>query len=203
MIKSRAQEILGRQEVQSILDTLKKDFSAVVEEANKHFTVGEIQKVMQGLLREQVSIRNTVSILETMCDYAAITKKTDVLVEKVRQRLGRQICLQYADEKKTIHVLTIEPYFVEKLDASRVETINGPIAALEPSDQRNWISALSASIVAVQEKGYLPIILAPEAVRILIKSSTEREMPNLVVLSVPEIDKEIRIESLGEIKVGS
>ena len=158
---------------------------------------------MQGLLREQVSIRNTVSILETMCDYAAITKKTDVLVEKVRQRLGRQICLQYADEKKTIHVLTIEPYFVEKLDASRVETINGPIAALEPSDQRNWISALSASIVAVQEKGYLPIILAPEAVRILIKSSTEREMPNLVVLSVPEIDKEIRIESLGEIKVGS
>jgi flagellar biosynthesis protein FlhA len=203
MIKSRAQEILGRQEVQSILDTLKKDFSAVVEEANKHFTVGEIQKVMQGLLREQVSIRNTVSILETMCDYAAITKKTDVLVEKVRQRLGRQICLQYADEKKTIHVLTIEPYFVEKLDASRVETINGPIAALEPSDQRNWISALSASIVAVQEKGYLPIILAPEAVRVLIKSSTEREMPNLVVLSVPEIDKEIRIESLGEIKVGS
>jgi len=135
MIKSRAQEILGRQEVQSILDTLKKDFSAVVEEANKHFTVGEIQKVMQGLLREQVSIRNTVSILETMCDYAAITKKTDVLVEKVRQRLGRQICLQYADEKKTIHVLTIEPYFVEKLDASRVETINGPIAALEPSDK--------------------------------------------------------------------
>ena len=203
MIKSRAQEILGRQEVQSILDTLKKDFSAVVEEANKLFSVGEIQKVMQGLLREQVSIRNTVSILETMCDFAAITKKTDVLIERVRQRLGRQICLQYADDNKTLHVLTVETYFLEKLEQSKIETIDGPLAVLEPSDYRNWISALSTSIVAVKERGYQPIILAPEAVRILIKSSADREIPDLVVLSIPEIDKEIKIESLGEIKVGS
>lgn len=203
MIKSRAQEILGRQEVQSILDTLKKDFSAVVEEANKLFSVGEIQKVMQGLLREQVSIRNTVTILETICDFAPITKQTDVLIERVRQRLGRQICLQYADDNKTLHVLTVEPYFLEKLEQSKIETIDGPLAVLEPNDHRNWISALSASIVAVQEKGYLPIILAPEAVRVLIKSSADREIPDLVVLSIPEIDKEIKIESLGEIKVGS
>ena len=203
MIKSRAQEILGRQEVQSILDTLKKDFSAVVEEANKLFSVGEIQKVMQGLLREQVSIRNTVTILETMCDFAPITKQTDVLIERVRQRLGRQICLQYADDNKTLHVLTVETYFLEKLEQSKIETIDGPLAVLEPSDYRNWISALSTSIVAVKERGYQPIILAPEAVRVLIKSSADREIPDLVVLSIPEIDKEIKIESLGEIKVGS
>ena len=203
MIKSRAQEILGRQEVQSILDTLKKDFSAVVEEANKLFSVGEIQKVMQGLLREQVSIRNTVTILETMCDFAPITKQTDVLIERVRQRLGRQICLQYADDNKTLHVLTVETYFLEKLEQSKIETIDGPLAVLEPSDYRNWISALSTSTVAVKERGYQPIILAPEAVRVLIKSSADREIPDLVVLSIPEIDKEIKIESLGEIKVGS
>lgn len=202
MIKSRGAEILGRQEVQSIIDTLKKDYSAVVEEATKLFTVGEIQKVMQGLLREQVSVRNMVAILETMCDFAPVSKKAEILVEKVRQRLGRQICQQYMDDKKTLHVITIEPSFLERLAASRVDTVNGPIAALEPVDHRNWISSLSASIAAVQDKGYMPIVLCPEAVRILVKASTEREMPNLVVLSVPEIDKEIRVESLGEIKVG-
>ncbi len=202
MIKSRAAEILGRQDVQSILDTLKKDYPSVVEETVKAFTTGEIQKVMQGLLREQVSVRNTVAILETMCDFASVTKKADILVEKVRQRLGRQICQQYIDDKKTLHVITIEPSFLERLAASRVDTVNGPVAALEPVDHRNWISSLSASIASVQDKGYMPIILCPEAVRILVKASTEREMPNLVVLSVPEIDKEIRVESLGEIKVG-
>ncbi|MBP7480518.1 MAG: flagellar biosynthesis protein FlhA [Spirochaetaceae bacterium] len=202
MIKSRAAEILGRQEVQSIIDTLKKDYSAVVEESTKTFTVGEIQKVMQGLLREQVSVRNMVAILETMCDFAPVSKKAEILVEKVRQRLGRQICQQYMDDKKTLHVITIEPSFLERLAASRVDTVNGPIAALEPVDHRNWISSLSASIASVQDKGYMPIILCPEAVRILVKASTEREMPNLIVLSVPEIDKEIRVESLGEIKVG-
>ncbi len=202
MIKSRGAEILGRQEVQSIIDTLKKDYSAVVEEATKLFTVGEIQKVMQGLLREQVSVRNMVAILETMCDFAPVSKKAEILVEKVRQRLGRQICQQYMDDKKTLHVITIEPSFLERLAASRVDTVNGPIAALEPVDHRNWISSLSASIAAVQDKGYMPIVLCPEAVRILVKASTEREMPNLVVFSVPEIDKEIRVESLGEIKVG-
>lgn len=202
MIKSRAAEILGRQEVQSIIDTLKKDYSAVVEESTKAFTVGEIQKVMQGLLREQVSVRNMVAILETMCDFAPVSKKAEILVEKVRQRLGRQICQQYMDDNKTLHVITIEPPFLERLAASRLDTVNGPIAALEPVDHRNWISSLSSSIASVQDKGYMPIILCPEAVRILVKTSTEREMPNLIVLSVPEIDKEIRVESLGEIKVG-
>ena len=83
-----------------IIDELSKTYSAVVEEVNKMFTIGEVQKVMQGLLKEQVSIRNTVAILETIADYGAMTKSTELLVEKVRQRLGRQICLQYCDENK-------------------------------------------------------------------------------------------------------
>lgn len=202
MIKKHASEILGRQEVKGILDETQKTFSAVVDEVNKIFTVGEVQKVFQGLLEEQVSIRNTVVILETMADYGSITKKTDILVEKVRQRLGRQICLQYADENHVIHVLTVEPGFIQKLVASRYDSSKGPVAALDPVEQRQWISSLSNSIAAIQDKGYMPIILCPEEARILIKVSTEREMPSLVVLSVPEIDKEIKIESLGEIKVG-
>jgi flagellar biosynthesis protein FlhA len=202
IIKRHAAEIIGRQEVQSIVDALRKDYPAVVDEVTKIFNMGEIQKVLQRLLKEQVSVRNTVVILETMADFGPTTKRTDILVEKVRQALGRQICLQYADENRTLHVLTIEPEFLQVLVDSRVDTVNGPMAALEPKQQRTWISALSMAAAAVQEKGFMPVILCPEEARILVKASSEREMPGLVVLSVPEITSDIKVESLGEIKVG-
>ena len=202
MIKKHASKILGRQEVKSILDELSKTYTAVVDEVNKIFSIGDVQKVMQGLLKEQVSIRNTVDILETMADYGVMTKKTEILVEKVRQRLGRQICLQYCDENKVLHVLTIEPAFIQKLVNSKYETSSGYGVALEPVDHRQWISSLSNYIASVEGKGYLPVILCPEEARMLVKISTEREMPKLVVLSIPEIDKEIKLESLGEVKVG-
>ncbi len=203
LIKAHAAEILGRQEVQSIVDTLKKEYPTAVEEAMKLFTVGEIQKVLQGLLREQVSIRNMVAIFETIADFGPITKKPEILIEKVRQALGRQICLQYADESKTLHILTVSQGFLQKLIESRIDTVNGPIAALDPVLQREWISALSTSVALSQGKGYMPIILCPEEARALVKASTEREMPSLVVISVPEITNDIKLENLGEIKVGN
>ena len=144
-----------------------------------------------------------VVIFETLADFGPVTTQTDVLVEKVRQALGRQICLQYADENRIMHVLTVEPGFLQKLVAGRVNTVNGPISALEPADQHNWIAAVSAAVAAAQGKGFMPVILCPEESRILIKASTEREMPNLVVLSVPEIVNDIKLENLGEIKVGA
>ena len=202
MIKQHAADILDRQAVKGILDELQKTYSAVVDEVTKMFTVGEIQKVMQGLLREQVSIRNTVAILETMADYGSLTKKTEFLVEKVRQRLGRQICLQYCDDKKVLRVLTIEPSFVQKLVNARYETTNGVGVMLDPVEHRQWISSLSNYIASVEDKGFFPVIICPEEARVLIKASTEREMPKLVVLSIPEIDKEIKLESLGEVRVG-
>ncbi len=202
LIKAHASEILGRQEVQSIVDTLKKEYPTAVEEATKLFSIGEIQKILQGLLREQVSIRNMVVIFETIADFGAITKKTDILVEKVRQALGRQICQQYSDENKTMHVLTVAQDFLVKLVESKVDTLNGPIAALDPMLQRTWIQSLSSSVAMSEGKGYMPIILCPEEARALVKASTIREMPNLVVLSVPEITNDIKLENLGEVKVG-
>jgi flagellar biosynthesis protein FlhA len=201
IIKGHAAEILGRQEVQGIIEGIKKDYPTVVDEVNKIFSIGEIQKVLQGLLREQVSIRNLVVILETMADFGGVTKKAEVLIEKVRQALGRQICLQYADNNHVLHVLTVAPDFLGKLLASRVDTVNGIIAALEPALQHSWISAASSAIAAAQDKGYVPVVLCPENCRVLIKSSVEREMPKLVVLSIPEIPKDIQLESLGEIHV--
>ena len=202
VIKKHAAEILGRQEVQGIMDALRKDYPAVIDEAAKVCSLGEVQKVLQGLLREQVSIRNTIVILETLADFRPITSDVSLLVEKVRQALGRQICLQYADENKTLHVLTVEPSLAQKIVESRIDTVNGPMAALEPSEQRMWIRSLIQAVTTVQKSGFLPIVLAPEAsARILIKNSTDREIPDLVVLSIPEISKDIQVEVIGEIKL--
>lgn len=201
IIKSHASEILGRQEVQTMIDSLKKDYPAVIEESTKLFSLGEIQKVLQGLLREQVSVRNLVVILETMSDFAPITKNIELLTEKVRQALGRQICLQYADENHVLHILTVNPQLLQKMAENKAATVNGTVVAWEPASQRSWITAVNAAFAAVREKGYMPVILTSEEYRLLIKVSTEREMPDLIVLSVQEITNDIRVESLGEINV--
>ena len=201
VIKKHAAEILGRQEVQSIMNALRKDYPAVVDELAESCKLGEIQKVLQGLLRERVSIRNTVAIFETLVDFHPITPNTTVLVEKVRQALGRQICLQYADENKTLHVLTVEVSLAQKLVDSKVDYPNGPIPALEPGEQRLWVRAVFDAVTAVQKDGFLPIILAPEASsRILIKNSLDMEFPNIVVLSIHEISKDMKVEVIGEFK---
>lgn len=202
IIKRRADEILGRQEVQILIDSTRKDYPAVVEEVMQNFKVGEIVKVLQGLLREQVSIRNLVVILETLADYGGITKKTDLLVERVRQALGRQICLQYADANGVLHVLTVSQSFLETLLESKADTVDGPVSMLDPVTHRKWISAVSTAIATARNQGYsFPVILCPETVRSLVKNSIERELPGIVVLSSAEITNDIKLESLGGIDV--
>ena len=201
IIKRHAAEILGRQEVQSILDTLKRDYPAVVDEVVKALSLGEIQKVLQGLLSEQVSIRNMVAILETLADFGPITKDISFLIEKTRQSLSRQISLQYADESHVLRVLTLNPELEQRIIDSRVETASGYIAALEPSLHRKWITALTNSVHSVQEEGHFPLVLCTNAARPLVKSSTKRELPDLVVISFSEVVTDVRVESLGEVRL--
>jgi flagellar biosynthesis protein FlhA len=207
VIRTNAGEILRRQETQQILDTLKKDYPAVVDEALKVLALGEIQKVLQGLLREQVSIRNMIPILEACADFAAAAKKSfeypaQFLIEKARQALGRQICLQYANEDHNLHCLTVERALEQKIIDSAVQTTSGAISGLEPALHAAWLKALSRSITLMKEQGWTPpLILASEGARYLIKQSTEWEFPELVVLSVREIVQEVRIIPIGEINI--
>lgn len=201
IIKRHAGEILGRQEVQSILDALKSDYPAVIEEVKKHLSIGIIQKVLQGLLTEQVSIRNIVTILETLADYASVTTNIGFLMEKARQSLSRQISLQYSDENKEMSVITLNADLERRIIDSKVETTEGIKAALEPDLQRKWINALANTVKNVQEQGHTAIILCSEAARPLVKSSTIREIPHLVVLSILEIDTEVKVKSIGEISL--
>jgi flagellar biosynthesis protein FlhA len=201
IIKRHSPEILGRQEVQAMLDALKEDYPAVVEEVVKLFSTGDVQKVLQNLLKEQVSIRNLVMILEGMSDYGSISKDIGFLTEKVRQTLGRQISLQYATEGKELKVLTIDPGIEQSIIDARMETGSGDIAALEPDFQRAWVNAVANQVRRMQESGYFPVILSSEAARPLVKSSIQRAMPDVVVLSVPEVVSDVNIESVAVISM--
>jgi flagellar biosynthesis protein FlhA len=191
--------MLGRQEVKAILDTLREDFSAVVDEVLKALSLGEIQKVFQGLLVEQVSIRNMVPILETLADYGPVSKDTSFLVEKTRQSLGRQICLQYAGEDRVLRVLTVNPELEQMIIDSRVDTASGPVAALEPKVHRRWIQAVTNGVHQAQQMGISPVILCSEAARTVVRKSIQRELPEVPVLAVPEITADIATEGIGEI----
>jgi flagellar biosynthesis protein FlhA len=161
-----------------------------------------MQKVLQGLLNEQVSIRNMVSILEAVADYAHLSASPRFLVEKARQALGSQLCLQYADDERRLHVLTLDPGLEQKIIDSKAQNSSGEtFAALEPSLHKAWISALSRSVVAVKGQGYLPVILCSEAARYLVKTALERELPEVAVLSVPEIAQDFTVESIGIIRL--
>jgi flagellar biosynthesis protein FlhA len=203
IIRRHAAEILGMQETNKILDALKQDYPAVVEEARKNLSLGEIQKVLQGLLREQVSIRNTVGILEALAEFSVITKNVPFLIEKARQALARQLCLQYADEEdRTLRVLTINQALENDILNSQVETPSGKIAAMDPARHKAWILALSRTISAARSAGMLQaVVLCAEQTRALVKQSTEREIPDLIVLSVPEIVPEINVFQMGEVRL--
>jgi flagellar biosynthesis protein FlhA len=203
IIKQHAADILGRQDAQAVLDHLKKDYPAVVDEVLKAANVGLVQKVFQGLLRERVSIRNAVSILEAVADYAPMSRNVQFLTEKARQALGSQICHQYADDERRLHVLTVDQALEEKIIESKYETASGDRAALDPQTHAAWIRSVSKTAAAVKEQGWRPVILCSEKARYLVKDATEREIPELVVISVPEIPQDITVEAVGVIRLES
>ena len=206
IIRRNAAEILGRTEVKQIIDKVSETDKVVVDEVldTAKFTYGQIEKVLQNLLREQVSIRNIVLILETLANYSPSVGSW-ILTEKVREALGKQICLQYADENKKLRVMNLSQEYAELLLEKQVIPADGsrPVASFDQVDGRRWISDVSAAFAAMQERGYTPIILCPSEVRALVKSSTERELPGIVVISIGEVvaaGNSVSIEVLGEIK---
>ena len=204
IIKRHSAEILGMQDTQAILDTLRKEYPAVVDEVLRPdlgMSVIKIQRILHGLLRERVSIRNMVTILEAIAEYAPLSKNVWWLTEKARQALGSQICHQYCDEGHRLRVLTIAPELEQKIIESKYETPSGVVCALDPPTQSAWIRAVSKAITAVKSKGYLPVILCSEQARFLVRNSTDRELPELAIISVPEITPDIIPEAVGIIRL--
>ncbi len=197
IIREHAHELLGRQEVQTLLDGARGDYPAVVEELVPDLlSVGEIQKVLQNLLREGVPIRNFVTILETLADMAPVTRDASYLTEYVREALGRQVTQMYVEQGE-LTVLTLSPQWEETIEAGIEHTERGITVSLDPRMLQELYRQLGSALE--QHLMPYPIILASPQIRMALKRLTERAVPRLVVLSYNEISPDDQVKVVGTV----
>ncbi|MBW1712536.1 MAG: FHIPEP family type III secretion protein, partial [Deltaproteobacteria bacterium] len=197
VIRSHAHELLGRQEVQRLLDNLAKNNPKVVEELVPGLLpLGGVQKVLQNLLRERISIRDLLTIVETLADYAAVTKDTEILTEYVRQNLARSILRPYITPDGTLPVMTLEPRVEDMISEAIQRTEQGSFLSLDPGLAQKIIAAIKGKMEKFMEQNLQPIVLTSPAVRRHIRRLMERFAPLLVVISHNELVPDIEIRSL-------
>jgi len=198
IVKAQAPEFLGRQEVQRLLDKVAENEPKLVEELLPNLmSLGGIQRVLQNLLRENVSIRDINTILETIADMAQYPKLPDVITEHVREALARNILRQYQTDDGVIPVMTLDQEIENRITESIQDTAQGSYLGIHPETGGAIIAAIQQSLETFAMFNYQPIILCSAAVRPHLKKLTERTIANLVVLSHNEISHDVRIEPLG------
>ncbi|MBC9783432.1 flagellar biosynthesis protein FlhA [Heliobacterium chlorum] len=202
VIKTHAYEILGRQDVQGLLDHVKQTHPAVVSELIPDLlSLGDLQKVLAGLLKERVPIRDLVTIMETLADHARLTKDTDVLIEYARQALSRQIVKSYLlPGTNQLPVISLDPALENNIRESIQQTEHGTYLAMDPMEAQKVISALVKEVERVSQMGYQPVILCAPIVRLYFKRLTERAVPQLVVLSYNEIGTQLEVQTIGMVR---
>jgi flagellar biosynthesis protein FlhA len=199
VIKHYAHELLGWQEVKNLLDNLKDQYPALVEEiVPKILTIGEIQKVLSNLLKENVPIRDIVTILETLGDYATLTKDTDMLTEYVRQRLKRVITERFV-MNKIAKVVTLDSQVEDIILDSIRQSEQGSYAAIEPSIIQKIRNSLVKIINDLNMKGISPIVLTSPMVRVYFKRIIEDYISFLPVLSYNELEPGVEVQSVGTV----
>ena len=197
IIKSQAYELLGRQETKNLMDTVAKTHPKVVEElVPKVLSIGEVQKVLQNLLKERVSIRDTVTILETLADFGSYTKNIVALTEYCRQALGRSICKSYQTEDGDLPVFTISPDLEKSIQDGVVHSDQGSYLALEPRQAKEIMTRFRRIVETAGSAGN-PVILCSPSTRMYVRQLLERFLPNVAILSHSEIPPSIRVLSLG------
>ncbi len=198
VIKRHAPEFLGRQETQRLLDNFAKNEPKVVEELIPTILpLGTVQKVLQNLLRERVSIRDLHTVLETLADMGQLTKDPDLLTEYVRQNMARTITRQYQTQDGTLPLIALSQEVEDQLAASLQTTAQGTYLGIDPESAQALIQNIEGELERFAVGNYQPILLCSPLIRPHVKKLTERFIPNLVVLSHNEISNDVRIESLG------
>lgn len=207
-IRHHAADILGRQEVEILLNSVKETNPIVVNEVlngdARKFSYGDIEKILKGLLKELVSIRDMVTILETISNFGGITSNPYLLTEKVREALGKQICLQYADSDKKLRVVNLSQKWSEEILNHHVEPNDGsePFVAFDEETSRLWIKDVSDVFAYLRNNNLVPVIMCASVIRPLVYSAVVREFPGVIVISDKEIlagGRDIQLEVLGEI----
>jgi len=199
IIRRHAAQLLGRQETKQLLDQIKQEYPAVVDElVPELLSVGEIHRVLQNLLAEGVPIRNLVVILETLADAARVHRDIDSLTEAVRVGLAPQISQMYADENGVLHVLTLNPALEEEL---REALGTDGVLAWAPSRVQQFIERLAAAWEAGMARGRAPVLLCPPALRRPIRQITMRALPRLPVLSYNEVAPTVEVRAVGMVSL--
>lgn len=202
IIRSHLDELLTRQDVHNLIENVKEANETLVSElVPKLLNVGEIQKVLQNLLAEGISIRDLVTIFETLADYAPTTHDTDVLTEYVRQSLKRAISNQYFNNNETTSVVTLDPNVEQVIMDSVKQTEQGAYLALDPDYTNRLMTSLREETDKLEELGRTPIIITSPIVRMYLKKLTQEQFRNLHVLSYNEIDSDVELQSVGMVTV--
>lgn len=201
-IKLHSYELLGRQEVKLIVDNAKEKYSAVVEELIPDLlTIGELQKVLQNLLREKVPIKDIVTIMESLADNSRNTRDLELLTEYVRFALSRTICNQVVDENKTITVVTLDPQIEEIVGANVQKSPHGSFPTVDPDTTTKILSGIKDTVESVYFYNNQPIILVSPNIRPVFRKLIEMVFPQIMVISLNEVPNDVQINSEGVVTI--
>ncbi|MFO1445924.1 flagellar biosynthesis protein FlhA [Bacillus sp. Bva_UNVM-123] len=203
IIKGNAHELLGRQETKQLIDHLNESYPILVEEVTPNpLTVGEVQKVLAKLLRENVSVRNLPIIFETLADFGKVTSDTDLLTEYVRQALARQITNQFSQSGDSLKVVTLSGK-VEKLIADGIQqTEHGNYLSIDPGASQEILESIASQVEQLSLIEQTPIVLCSPAVRMYVRQLTERYFPQIPILSYNELEANVEVQSVGVVNIG-
>lgn len=198
IIRQYISELLTRQDVQNLVNNMKESNPSLVDElVPKLLGLGEIQKVLQNLLKEGISIRDLLTIFETLADYASTTRDTDILTEYVRQSLKRAISSKFFPANETTSVVTLDPKLEQEIMASVKQTETGAYLTLDPEKTKAIMKSVGNEIAKLENLGKNPIIITSPIVRMYFKRLTEDYYKDLIVISYNEIESNIELQSVG------
>ena len=198
VIRSHIAELLTRQDVQNLVNNLKESNPVLVDELiPKMLGLGEVQKVLQNLLSEGISIRDLLSIFETLADHAATTRDTDVLTEYVRQSLKRAISSKYFPANETTRVITLDPKVEQDIMSSVKQTEQGAYLTLDPDKTKSIIASVEEEVSKLENMGKSAIVITSPIVRMYFKKLTEEYFKDLIVVSYNEVESNVELQSVG------
>ncbi len=200
IIRQHIAELLTRQDVQNLVNNLKDANPALVDELTpKLLGLGEIQKVLQNLLKEGISIRDLLTIFETLADYAATSRDTDILTEYVRQALKRAISSKFFPANETSSVVTLDPQLEQKIMGSVKQTESGTYLNLDPDITKEIMKSVEAETKKLENLGRMPIVITSPIVRIYFKRLIEDYYKDVIVVSYNEVESNVELQSVGMI----
>ena len=198
VIRQHIAELLTRQDVQNLINNIKENNSTLIDELiPKLLGIGDIQKVLQNLLEEGISIRDMVTILETLADHAGVTRDTDILTEYLRQSLKRAISMKYFPANETTQVITLDPKIEQEIMGSVKQTEQGAYLTLDPERTKLIMNSLGIELKKLEDIGKNPIVVTSPIVRMYFKKLASDYYKDIIVVSYNEVESDVELQSVG------